>query len=479
MSDGTPLQTLVVALKDEVHFIKPPAFCGNYNPQVVGRFTFATQDTFAVSLRMLGVLVRIDGDMLVFGCQPAQSPSPPVGAALIASPLQSQLNNLHSLFNPQAAQRPLLPSASTGLSSEAVPAAQLGRDGLADDRRLETEIVPDVRRRTVTEWLDGSRIVAALGKLPGLSVLAQDGEPGPVLLSGPPAIVAIAADYIRAIDVCPLQLAFEASILTRNRSSGRTIAGGIQVHGGGLSGSSFSIGSAPPSISGFAASIPGLRAFLDATAAEGRLDQSAVLRGRVVQGGELVLNDGREVAIRAGTQTTAVATTANVEYRAVGHNITLKPRVVGRDYVVVELQHQLSGVDSQTDLGPSFAARTTKTVMRVQPGRPEIVSLSGLDSDVHSRARGILSVDKVHSTTQVGAFLVFAVAVEPCSGEGGERPQPTEPEYGGPRPAFSPLPSSMIAAPAEGAAGVRRKKNPSQRSGVFSSGSPPPSRSPW
>jgi IMP dehydrogenase/GMP reductase len=249
-----------------------------------------------------------------------------------------------------------------------------------------------------------------MSKFPGLSVLAEPDRVGPVAFSGSRTIVADALKLMAELDRCPTRVEVQASILVKGRTESASRGAGLQLR---IGGNDFVLGYANPSGAGISIDIPQLSAFIAAAKANAGFVQLSTIGGQLLEGSEIVLKDGSEVPIRGEAIVTDRETRQSVTYRSVGHNLTLRLQSVG-DYLVGEVEHELSTLGATTDLGPTFGTRSTTTAFRVKPFEPLAISLSGLDGGHEERRKGILSAFTAKSRENASAVLILALKPLSC-----------------------------------------------------------------
>ena len=252
----------------------------------------------------------------------------------------------------------------------------------------------------------------------GLKVLGDPDIPGPLLLVGPAKIVDEAESYIRAVDICPRQLRVEATVITRANRQVRNREFGVRIGSAkahlGTAGVSDNTG----------IDLPLLTAFLEANRGVFEAGTNATFRGRVVEGDELKLADGQDVPVRAATSVTDRETRQDVIYRTAGHQLAVRPLALSDGEAVLMVDHSISALVANGELGPQFATRSTSANFRVAYGEPVILSLSGSDTANRAKSRGILSRADAIEAADAGAFLLLAVQLDRCRAAAGEDVQP-------------------------------------------------------
>lgn len=382
LADATKLGDLVSAVGKSLG--RPVKVCSSGDRLVTGRYSF-DQPQQILRLAVEGHPVQYDGTSFLVGCH--------LPERVALSPQRPDLS--------ASAGSPVVPSAA--VSAPAPPVS-----------------IPSAYLFARVRYRDPAMIVSTLAKLPGLSVIADPDVPGPLLLAGAASVVAQASRFLDALDKCPVQLEVEALVISSSEETARSRALGVQLRDAG----SFTVGSFDP-LASAVVTIPGLRVFLDADRSTGEFRQNASLKSRVVVGETLSLVDGQEVPVRASTSVTDRETRTDVVYRNVGHQLSLTLDAVDAE-AIVTVEHSLSSQLASSQLGPSFATRSTKSTMRVPLGKAAVVALSGLDSASRDKSRGIFARSDRRSLGRSGSFLVFALSDVPCAGgaAAGERPQP-------------------------------------------------------
>lgn len=281
---------------------------------------------------------------------------------------------------------------------------------------------PPTFRQEVIRYRDPSPVIATLAKIPGLSVIADTTQPGPLLLAGPASVVAAASAYLHDLDRCPEQIGIEAVVVSSSETADRSRDFGVQVHGGVSRFGSFLPGAAAT------VSIPALKVYLDGLRESGEFRANSSLKSRVILGGTVKVQDGQDVPVRAATVASAVETRQDVVYRSVGNQMSVKFRAIDGDDVILEVTQELSSQTGDGQLGPVFTSRSVSSVVRVRIGEPAMISLSGADNASATHSRGIFSRADATSASKAGAFLVFALERLPCdAGPVAERSEARKP----------------------------------------------------
>lgn len=276
-------------------------------------------------------------------------------------------------------------------------------------------------------YRDPSRVIEVLSKIPGLSVIADPKVPGPLLMVGPASVVGEASKFLAAFDQCPAMAQVEATIVTSSNTLDRSRGFGLQLREPGTS----LIGTFDP-LAGATIAIPGLRLYLDGLRDTGEFRANGTLRARVLIGETVKVQDGSDVPVRSATSVTDRETRTDVVYRSTGNRMTVKLHAIEEGSAVLEIEHELSSQSGEGPLGPTFSTRSVSSLLRVQLGEPNLISLSGLDSASKVRSRGIFSRSDATKAGKAGAFLVFAVERVPCAiGPGPQRSEDRKPSADG------------------------------------------------
>lgn len=367
--DAAPLGEVVKAGASE--FGQAVRVCKSADAPVTGRFKFDDAAGVAGALQAKGHPVRLVSTGFEVGCdQAAIEQGPDIQGSFASSPA--------------------LPSAAPA----AAPAAP---------------VEPTVYRRVDVRFRDPNKIINAVSKLPGLSVLAFPDVPGPLLLAGPADMVGEARRFIAALDTCPVQVEIQALVVTQGSTVNRSRRFGVQLRSAG----DVALGGFDPT-AGSSLTIPGLRAYLDALRERGEVRANRSFIGDVILGEVVSLSDGSQVPIQASAIITDRETRNNVTYRDVGHNLSFGLLAVADGQAVVRVDHQISGLSGNSTLGPVFSNQSTGTVMRLPLGKWSMISLSGTDRAQRSRSRGIFSRSDAVLSDTGGSYLVFALASVPC-----------------------------------------------------------------
>jgi len=400
IADAVPLETVVGVSAQQ--FGVPVEVCSNGKRPVTGRFDFREPADVAGLLFEKGFPVLYVNGGLSVGCDQAARELDAGGASSVSIGAMS-------------------PFSSAILGGSRPSGSPLDGGGYV----APAPVVPSTFRAATIRYRDPSKVIATLSKLPGLSVVADPAIPGPLLLVGTASIVDQAESFLAAFDTCPAMAQVEASIVTSSDSSERSRGFGLQIREPGSS----LIGAFDP-LAGATISIPGLRVYLDGMRQSGEFRTNASLRARVLLGETVTVQDGSDVPVRAATAVTDRETRTDVIYRKTGNRMTVKLLALEGQTAIVSIDHELSAQSADGTLGPTFTTRSVSSLLRVDLGAPNLISLSGADSASKSRSRGILSRSDGTAASKAGAFVVFAVERVPCTGPGPQRSEDRKPVKG-------------------------------------------------
>ena len=353
---------------------------------VSGRSDIRTLADAAEFFGKAGLPVSFVGTELQVGCDVSDQAFPPSIAGGDNVPRGSPLNPFGTggAFYPQ---QPVLPQYGPA------PAPVRG-----DPPKVETMTAKWVKR-PLLEKLSGAL---------GVKLIYDDTPDHPILLAGPADAVADARRYIEAVNVCPVGLTMEASVIQRADSDVRSREAGARIGtrsiGFGTSGTSPDTG----------ISFSWLTAFLEARKEVSRFRVNASHSALLLPGEPVVLRNGGEAPVRAATSVTDRETRTDVVYRTTGFNLDLTLQAVDGDDALLSVEQSYSSVGAQTALGPAFNNRSFKSVVRVPIGQPSILTVSGDDSVSDEKRRGLLFWGKSTSVSKNGSFLVFKLARSGC-----------------------------------------------------------------
>lgn len=403
VADAVPLEVVVQSAAADFGFgVK---VCNSGARPVTGRFNFREAGDVSGLLLEKGYPVQFTNGQFLVGCDQA--------SAELAGGVTGAGVSATSPFSSAILGGPRSDPAGGGTYSPAPIAAPIAA----------APVVPPTYRTAEVRYRDPSKVIALLAKIPGLSVIADPDVPGPLLMVGPASVVGEAGRFLAAFDQCPAMAQVEATIVTSSLSADRSRAFGVQLREPGAS----RIG-AFDALAGATISIPGLRVYLDGLRSTGEFRANGTLRARVLIGETVKVQDGADVPVRSATSVTDRETRTDVVYRATGNRMTVKLRSLVDNVAVLEIDHELSSQSGDGPLGPTFSSRAFTSLLRVNLGEPNLVSLSGLDSASKVRSRGIFSRADATTAGKLGAFLVFAVERVPCAtGPGPQRSEDRKP----------------------------------------------------
>jgi len=404
IADAVPLEVVVQSAGAE--FGSPVNVCSNGKRLVSGRFNFREPADIAGLLLEKGFPVSNEGGTLKVGCDQASIELDQGGASSAGMSATSPFSAAILGGDRSIPHGSPLSPGPTYVAQAAAPPPP-----------------PQTFRAANVRYRDPSKVIATLSKLPGLSVIADPQVPGPLLLVGSASIVSQAEKYLAAFDTCPRMAQVEATIVTSSTNADRSRAFGVQIREPGAS----LIGAFDP-LAGATVSIPGLRLYLDGMRQSGEFRTNASLRARVLLGETVKVQDGSDVPVRAATSVTDRETRTDIVYRQTGNRMTVKLLALEDGQAVVQIEHELSSQSAQTSLGPTFSTRSVSSLLRVDLGQPNLISLSGADTASKTTGRGIFSRSDATSAGKAGAFLVFAVERVPCgTGPGPQRSEDRKP----------------------------------------------------
>ncbi len=405
IADAVPLETVVRAAAADFGF--GVTVCNAGQRLVTGRFAFREAADVAGLLLEKGFPVEFVNGQYRIGCDQAS-------AELAGGPATS------------LGMTATAPFAGAILGGER-PDVRPGEAAPAPMPAAAPPPPPPVFRADRVRYRDPSKVIAVLSRIPGLSVIADPDVPGPLLMVGPATVVSEAGKFLAAFDQCPAMGQVEATIVMTSDTADRSRAFGVQIREPGSS----LIGGFDP-LAGATLSIPGLRLYLDGLRETGQFRTNGTLRARVLLGETVKVQDGSDVPVRAATSVTDRETRTDVVYRSTGNRMTVKLIAIEDGSAVLSIEHELSARSGDGVLGPTFSTRSVTSLLRVNLGEPNLISLSGLDSASKVRSRGILSRSDATTAAKAGAFLVFAVERVPCAiGPGPQRSEDRKPSAEG------------------------------------------------
>lgn len=251
-------------------------------------------------------------------------------------------------------------------------------------------------------------LLGQIGTALGIRMIFDAVPEHPILLAGPADAVSQARAYIVALNVCPVQLSFEASVIQRADSDIKDRDIGIR-----LGGAKLGIGTAGVS-DGSGINFSWLTGFLEATHEVARFRVNASHSAMLLAGEAVQLRDGGQTPVRAATSVTDRETRVDVVYKATGHNLDLQLLAIDGSDALLMIDQSYSSVGTVTDLGPSFSSRSIKSTLRVPIGEPVVLAVSGADTVSTSKRRGILSRGDFSTISKGGSFLVFQLERVGC-----------------------------------------------------------------
>ena len=331
-----------------------------------------------------GLPVGFVGTELQVGCDVSDQALPP-GGGFANIPRGSPLN-------PFGEGGAFQPQQTPGLPQYASPAPP--------------PVKPKVETMTA-KWVKRPLLEKVAGAL-GVKLIFDETPDHPILLAGPADAVADARRYIEAVNVCPVGLTMEASVIQRSDSDLRSSEAGARIGtrsiGFGTAGTSPDTG----------LSFSWVTAFLEARKEVSRFRVNASHSALLLPGEPVVLRNGGEAPVRAATSVTDRETRTDVVYRATGFNLDLVLQAIDGNDALLSVEQSYSSVGAQTELGPAFNNRSFKSVVRVPIDQPSVLTVSGDDTVSDGRRRGLLFWGKSTSVSKNGSFLVFKLTRSGC-----------------------------------------------------------------
>lgn len=384
-AQGVPADVVARAIEPLVGF--PIKACTNH--PVSGSRDIRTLADASEFFAGAGLPVSFVGTTLQVGCDAADSvvpdtidsPNIPRGSPL--NPFASIGQNGPAYSNPPSTSAPSQPVR------QALPGV--------------VEIV--TAKRVKRPFLD--KVAGALG----IKLVADDTPDHPILLAGPADAVSIARQYIEAVNVCPMQLDLEASVIQRSDSNRKVRDAGLRIGG-----RSIGIGAAGVGLD-TGLNFSWLTGFLQADREDAQFRVNASHKAMLLAGEPVQLRDGGDSPVRAATSVTDRETRTDVQYRATGFNLDLTLLAIDGDDAWIAVEQSFSSLGVVTDLGPSFNNRSIKSTMRVPIGKPTLIATAGSDSISTSKRRGILFWGDNTVAAKAGSFLVFRLARAGCREE--------------------------------------------------------------
>ncbi|WP_181160159.1 hypothetical protein [Sandaracinobacter neustonicus] len=256
--------------------------------------------------------------------------------------------------------------------------------------------------------LETSRLVQLVSKLPGLSAMAAVDHPSEIVVFGPAKWHSEALKMLSQVDRCPPSVELLAIVAARANSDLAKRAFGLRLTGSTLFGGSLPTG-------GFTLDLGPVQAAVDALKQKDDALTLFSARGWAFEGQQVEIMDGSDVPVRTGTVTSDGVVTDSIEYRKIGHQLSVKIFGVSEGSITADVTLELSGLGATSDLGPSFNTRRTVSRIRVQSGEPVIVNLVGLDQSENRRSAGLFSVGRSRSASEAGGHLILTLWERACA----------------------------------------------------------------
>jgi hypothetical protein len=213
--------------------------------------------------------------------------------------------------------------------------------------------VPLVSRTIEAKWVKRS-VLEKVGSALGLKMVFDDTPDHPILIAGPADVVAQARSYIDAVNVCPVGLDMEASVIQRSDSQLRNRDAGVRI-------GTRSIGIGEPGTStATGINFSWLSAFLEARKETAQFRVNASHKALLLPGEPVVLRDGGEAPVRGATSVTDRETRVDVVYRSTGFNLDLTLLAIDGSDALLTVDQAYSSVGAVTDLGPTFNNRSCR-----------------------------------------------------------------------------------------------------------------------
>ena len=266
---------------------------------------------------------------------------------------------------------------------------------------------PDIYEISDGRWISRELVDQVQGIF-GIKIARDETPNVPLLLAGPANAVNEARRYLERVNVCPVQLEFEATVIQRadNRIKDRDI--GLR-----LGTDTIGIGTAGTS-TGTGIAFSWLSAFFESSDEAARFRVNSTLSAVLMPGEPVSLRDGSQIPVRGATSVTDRETRVDVVYRDAGHTLDIELLALdGRDALIAVVQ-EFSSVGTVTDLGPTFATRSITSTLRVPVGEAVALAVVGADAVSTSRRRGIFSRRDFQNSRQDGAFMVFHLREAGC-----------------------------------------------------------------
>lgn len=251
---------------------------------------------------------------------------------------------------------------------------------------------------------DGQPATAAGGAVPSVAmmknvVIKADQQTNALIINAAPDLLRDLEQVITQLDIRRAQVLVEAIIVEVQDADGMSL--GVQwfnQYGGGTNfpetGAPVAgmqpggIGEALGKVSGLAAGFyhgnwAGLFTALQTTGRNNILATPSIV---TLDNMEAEFNVGQDVPVLSGSQTTSGDNVFNtVERKSVGIKLKVKPQINQGDSVLLEIEQEVSSVDTQAGnnaLGPTFNTRTVRNAVLV--GSNNTVVVGGLLDTTHS-----------------------------------------------------------------------------------------------
>ncbi len=254
---------------------------------------------------------------------------------------------------------------------------------------------------------------ASAGGAGNLRIVADKANNALLIMATPADYAAIEA-AIRQLDIAPLQVLVDATIveitLTDELSYGLQwfFEGGVQGNYSGRGRLSFdSAGAIAPRFPGFNYSIVdsanNVRAVLNALAVESKLNVLSSPSVMVLDNQEAIIKVGDQVPIRTSESTRLdtdqPVTTSSIGYRDTGVILKVNPRVNAGGMVILDIDQEVNDVSTTSDSGstidsPTITQRKITSAVAVQSG--ETIVLGGLIRETRNDSEsGIPGLHKI------------------------------------------------------------------------------------
>jgi len=251
---------------------------------------------------------------------------------------------------------------------------------------------------------DGQPATAAGGAVPSVAmmknvVIKANQQTNALIINAAPDLLRDLEQVITQLDIRRAQVLVEAIIVEVQDADGMSL--GVQWFNQYVGGTNFpetgapvadmqpgGIGEALGKVSGLAAGFyhgnwAGLFTALQTTGRNNILATPSIV---TLDNMEAEFNVGQDVPALSGSQTTSGDNVFNtVERKSVGIKLKVKPQINQGDSVLLEIEQEVSSVDTQTGnnaLGPTFNTRTVRNAVLV--GSNNTVVVGGLLDTTHS-----------------------------------------------------------------------------------------------